>query len=82
MHHKQLISEIGIQGRGGKICTLSQTRPVDLVIADAKLSGEQDFVLDVNDTMEALLRQEDLNQDGLITVDDDGPKVDFVCHKL
>ena len=25
--------------------------------------------------MEALLRQEDLDQDGLITVDDDGPKV-------
>ena len=37
--------------------------------------GEERFSLNVNDTMEALLRQEDLNQDGLITVDDDGPKV-------
>ena len=44
--------------------------------------GEQVFVLNVDDTMEALLRQEDLNKDGLITVDDNGPKVEEACDTL
>ena len=44
--------------------------------------GEKKFSLNVHDTMEALLRQEDLNQDGLITVDDDGPKVRWAHYSL
>ena len=33
-------------------------------------------MLNVSATMEALLEQEDVDRDGLITVDDDGPKVE------
>ncbi len=33
-------------------------------------------MLNVEATMKALLEQEDLDQDSLVTVDDDGPKVE------
>ncbi len=37
------------------------------------------FILEVDSTMEALLKSEDLDGDGLITVDDCGPKVKRPC---
>lgn len=39
------------------------------------LAGQREVVLPVETTFEALLRQEDTDGDGLITVDDKGPKV-------
>ena len=46
-----------------------------LCIIDDHFLDNQKFVLAVDPTQEALLEQEDLDHDGLITIDDGGPKV-------
>lgn len=43
--------------------------------SDESILEKGKFVLAVDTTQEALLRHEDLDGDGLITIDDCGPKV-------
>lgn len=42
---------------------------------DDNIPATGKFILEVDSTMRALLKSEDLDGDGLITVDDCGPKV-------
>ena len=42
---------------------------------DDGISGDQRLVLAVKSTLESLLENEDIDGDGLITIEDPGPKV-------
>ena len=46
-----------------------------MVWLDDGISGKRKLVLAVKETKKALLESEDLDGDGLITVEDQGPKV-------
>lgn len=51
------------------------TRLLTCDSTDDDIPANREFLLDVELTMQSLLRNEDLDGDGLITVDDCGPKV-------
>ena len=65
------------KGNYGKFlaCFMRRTFAADLVNTEDGLRRNHNLVLAVASTRDALLRQEDLDGDGLITVEDGGPKV-------
>ena len=69
-------SQVGRRVMVGRRKTQGQVRLIrDLPTKGACLEDDDSILVAVDNTMEALLEKEDTDGDGLITVDDNGPKI-------